>query len=75
VFRIRNLRRNGLTALLFFLCSDVSVAHPGHGTVPAETGVLHYLTSPMHMAPALLLIVFIASALGFISRMFGQKPE
>jgi len=39
-----------------------AIAHPGHNehVADASTGLLHYLTSPVHMIPATAVVVLTA---------------
>lgn len=44
-----------LVFILFSLNSAVLMAHPGHGNHSGHS-LLHYLTSPMHILPIMLVV-------------------
>jgi len=46
-------------------------AHEGHGTSPAQT-IAHYVSEPMHLAPAILLV---GIAIYAYKRLQGKKQD
>ncbi len=50
--------KNIVAKASLMLAPIVAIAHPGHhdGTA-ASTGLLHYLSSPMHMIPLTLSVI------------------
>ncbi len=61
---INHLTLTILSAAVAILAdADAAMAHPGHGTAAAEAGVLHYLTSPMHIGPFLAIVLLGIGAL------------
>lgn len=45
------------TFSLLTVAARSAVAHPGHGNPDLQDGLAHYLTSPLHVGPAVLLVV------------------
>lgn len=50
-------------AIAFIAAADVATAHPGHGAATADSGVLHYLTSPMHSGPPMAVVLMVVAGL------------
>lgn len=49
--------------IAFIAATDIAMAHPGHGAATTDSGVLHYLTSPMHCGPPLAVALMIVAGL------------
>jgi len=60
-----SLQRFSLSICAFAMLSRVVHAHAGHGDPSDSTGIVHYLTSPMHALP-LLVAAVVATAIAFV---------
>ncbi len=52
---------NSITLFSLTLPS-AALAHPGHGSDGGGNGLLHYLTEPAHVVPAVLLVAAVLIA-------------
>lgn len=70
---MKNVRT--LLSLIFVMITTVSTyAHPGHGHhQEAPTGVMHYLTSPVHML-SLLVVISLVLYLAYQKGILPVKP-
>ena len=59
------------TGLLFAAFMNSASAHPGHGSTSNQTGVLHYLTSPMHLG---IILLCVAAAIA-VWRIVGAMTD
>lgn len=59
----------GLFVAIALFASQVAMAHPGHGTFTGHE-IMHYLTSPMHIGVATLLLVVVFAIAG--KRLFKK---
>ena len=53
--------RFALFVLAFALSPKWSLAHPGHGTPESDASVIHYVSSPMHLLPILLVALIVGA--------------
>ena len=60
--------------LILLTVCDTANAHPGHGTVSSD-GVWHYMTSPAHAIPALLIGLIAAAAVSKIARAVVRRSN
>ncbi|MCA9084466.1 MAG: hypothetical protein KDA81_10445 [Planctomycetaceae bacterium] len=62
-------------AFLIGLSSESVWAHPGHGNPQTQDGLLHYVLSPVHSWPTLLLIVSIGLLIAGAGRIFRNRSD
>lgn len=62
VFRI------SLASLVILLCGQVATAHPGHGNPGGEESLLHYVLSPLHLLPVVLVSLILVGVLAMAHR-------
>jgi hydrogenase/urease accessory protein HupE len=63
------------TASLLLTQTPVANAHPGHGSPSAQTGLQHYLTSPLHAGPVLLVAAIVAVGVWLAVRFQRSKSD
>jgi len=61
-----SVKRGSLSLFAFAMLSRVVHAHSGHGDPSGSAGVVHYLTSPIHVLPILFAAV-LATAIAFVA--------
>jgi len=52
--------RIALTLIAFASLPAIGSAHPGHGNHRDANGLLHYVTSPLHVLPVLVAAIVFA---------------
>jgi hypothetical protein len=57
--------------LALLVLSTHAWAHPGHGADPTGTGVVHYLSEPLHFLPLLLIGALVLVGGGAL--LFGRQ--
>ncbi|MEZ6132015.1 MAG: hypothetical protein R3C59_25415 [Planctomycetaceae bacterium] len=50
-------------------------AHPGHGSPSAPSGLMHYLTSPMHTGPVVLVAAIAAIGIWMVLRGHNKSDS
>lgn len=63
-----------LATLTMMSSPAISFAHPGHGDPKTDTTVVHYILSPMHLLP-ILLVAAIAGGMMIYFRGTLRKTE
>ena len=73
---IRHLFVNAISAACC-LCgvTENAMAHPGHGSASSQTGFWHYLASPTHVVPILLLAILATAGLWLAHETFGEESD
>lgn len=70
--------RTSVAALLVaFSAASVTIAHEGHGHPEMQTGLMHYVSSPVHLVPVLLAaaVISCAAAYGFRRVRSSRKQK
>lgn len=63
------------TASLLMTQTPIADAHPGHGSPTVQDGVLHYVASPLHAGPVLIVAGIVAVGVWLAVRFQQSKSD
>ena len=66
------LRHLSIIVASVLLSATPAMAHPGHGAVQHQQGLMHYLTSPLHLGGGIACLLMAALTAALLLRSLRQ---